>query len=66
MNYFTAGTDFQNRPQVSKVQDQYLTLLHRYLKNKYRQGANSKLANGIMISHLAREVQQIRRQRLPV
>jgi hypothetical protein len=51
---------------VSKVQDQYLTLLHRYLKNKYRQGANSKLANGIMISHLAREVQQIRRQRLPV
>ena len=53
-------------PQVSKLQDNYLTMLHRYLKFKYHQEANTRLAKGIMISSLAREAQEIRSHRLPV
>jgi hypothetical protein len=55
-----------NVDDVSRLQDQYLIMLHRYLKYKYQWEANSKLAKGIMISSLAREAQEIRRQRLPV
>jgi hypothetical protein len=55
-----------NVTEISRVQDQYLTMLHRYLKFKYQQEANSKLAKGIMISSLAREAQEIRSHRLPV
>ena len=53
-------------PQVSKLQDNYLTMLHRYLKFKYNRDANKRLAKGIMISSLAREAQEIRSHRLPV
>ena len=53
-------------PQVSKLQDNYLTMLHRYLKFKYHQEDNTRLAKGIMISSLAREAQEIRSHRLPV
>lgn len=56
----------ENNQEVSRLQDQYLTMLHRYLKFKYQQDANAKLAKGIMISSLAREAQEIRSQRLPV
>ena len=52
--------------KVCKLQDQFLTILHRYLKHKYNREANTKLAKGIMISSLAREAQEIRSQRLPV
>ena len=65
------NTDFVtlNDPQrVSKIQLQYLSLLHRYLKFKYEHSdfANSQLHGGVMIGSLAREREEIIRQRLPV
>ena len=55
-----------NGSEISKLQDQYLTMLHRYLKYKYQRAANAKLAKGIMITSLAREALEIRKHRLPI
>jgi hypothetical protein len=65
------NTDFVtlNDPQrVSKIQLQYLSLLHRYLRFKYERSdfANSQLHSGVMIGSLAREREEIRQLRLPV
>ena len=64
------STDFielKNAQSVSRVQHQYLKLLHRYLKFKYGSNhANSRLHNGIMIGSFAREISEIRQHRLPV
>ena len=62
----TDQAQVEHTSKVTRVQDQFLTMLHRYLKHKHHQGANSKLAKGIMISSLAREAQEIRSHRLPV
>ena len=53
---------------ATRVQLQYLKLLHRYLKFKYEHSdfANSQLHGGVMIGSLAREREEIIRQRLPV
>ena len=43
-----------------------MTMLHRYLKYKYREKYNTYFAKGLMISSLAREAKEIRKHRLPV
>ena len=63
------STDFiklKDVQSVSRVQLQYLKLLHRYLKFKYDiNHAHSRLHNGIMIGSFAREIGEIRQHRLP-
>ena len=64
------STDFitlKDPQRVSNVQLQYLKLLHRYLKFKYdNSNVNNYFHNGIMIGSYAREIMEIRKQRLPV
>ena len=54
---YTDQAQVENNLEISRLQDEYLRMLHRYLKLKYQQEANSKLVEGIMISSLAREAQ---------
>ncbi len=52
--------------RVSRIQEMYMTMLHRYLKYKYKEKYNSTFAKGLMISSLAGEAREIRQRRLPV
>ena len=52
--------------KITRIQELYMTMLHRYLKYKYRKNYNTLFAKGLMISSLAREAKEIRQHRLPV
>lgn len=51
---------------VEETQLKYLTMLHRYLKDKNPQKADTKLANGVMILNDAKEAHELQKKRLPI
>ena len=52
---------------VDRIQEHYLTMLHRYLKYRYGQDeAMNRLARGMAITSMAREAKEICETRLPV
>lgn len=51
---------------IEETQLNYLTMLHRYLKDKNPLKADTKLANGVMILNDAKEAHQIHLKRLPI
>jgi len=52
---------------VDRIQEYYLTMLHRYLKYRYgHDEAMTRLARGIQITSMAREAKEICKTRLPV
>ena len=51
---------------IESLELNYLTMLQRYLKDKYPEKAHSKLAAGVMILHDAKEAHEIHTMRLPV
>ena len=56
----------QIKPHIEGMELKYLTMLQRYLKDKYPGKAHSKLATGVMILHDAKEAHEIHTKRLPV
>ena len=57
-----------SRPDVvERIQEHYLTMLHRYLKYRYGEGeAMNRLARGMQITSMAREAKEICDSRLPI
>ena len=57
-----------SRPDiVDRIQEYYLTMLHRYLKYRYgHQEAMNRLARGMSITSMAREAREICKTMLPV
>ena len=57
-----------SRPDVvERIQEYYLTMLHRYLKYRYGEGeAMNRLARGMQITSMAREAKEICDSRLPI
>jgi len=51
----------QIKPHIEGMELKYLTMLQRYLKDKYPEKAHSKLATGVMILHDAKEAHEIRK-----
>lgn len=52
---------------IEETQMKYLTMLHRYLKDKYPNKAHAKLATGMFIIHDAKEAHEIHHNnRLPI
>ena len=69
MVFHTEGIDVRqliDRRAVEETQLRYLTMLHRYLKDKYQQKADSKLANAVMMIHDAKEAHDLHKKRLPI
>ena len=54
------------KTSIENLELKYLTMLQRYLKDKYPEKAHSKLAAGVMILHDAKEAHEIHTKRLPV
>ena len=50
---------------IESIQLKYITLLQRYLKEKYPRQAHSKLAGGLMLLQHAKELYKMHSQRLP-
>ena len=69
MVFYTEGITRQlsaEKKYIEETQLKYLTMLHRYLKDKYPNKAETKLANGVMILIDAREAHDLHNKRLPV
>jgi len=69
MVFHTEGIDARqliDGRTVEETQLRYLTMLHRYLKDKYPQKADSKLANAVMMIHEAKEAHDLHKKRLPI
>ena len=56
----------KDKAKAAKLQDLHLNMLHRYLKHKYKEDANTHLVKGLSLLNMAREVLEIRSHRLPV
>ena len=52
--------------KIEAVQLKYVTVLHRYLKERYPKEASSKLANGLMLLHHVKQLHRMHSQRLPI
>ena len=50
---------------IESIQLKYITMLQRYLKEKYPRQAHSKLAGGLMLLQHAKELYKMHSQRLP-
>lgn len=61
-----AGKLSSSKQVVEEIQLNYLTMLHRYLKDKNPQKADTKLASGVMILNDAKEAHDIQKKRLPI
>jgi hypothetical protein len=69
MVFHTEGIDTRqliDGRTVEETQLRYLTMLHRYLKDKYPKKADSKLANAVMMIHEAKEAHDLHKKRLPI
>ncbi len=55
----------EKKKEIENVQLKYILMLQRYLQDKYPKQANVKLANGLMLLQLAKELYQMHSQRLP-
>ncbi len=70
MIFHTDGINGQFSAAKNVIEDtqlKYLTMLHRYLKDKF-QGckAEAKFADGVMILNEAKEAHDIHKRRLPI
>ena len=54
----------EDRESISRFQNKYLVLLHRYLKEKYKEKANSRLYDSVMIYLDARNFHSTMRGKL--
>ena len=56
----------ENKRKIEAVQLKYVTMLHRYLKEKYPKEASAKFANGLMLLHHVKQLYRMHSQRLPI
>lgn len=56
----------KNRKAIEDLQHKLVTLLYRYVKDKYPRNANTVMASGIMIIQLAQEAYELISPRLPL